>query len=146
MMDRSDARNRIIPATCQQVFAAISTAERLARWWGPAGFSNTFHHFDFRPGGLWTLTMHGPDGQDYPNESRFLRIEPDRRVEIEHLSGHHFTLSLELEARGPGTLLRWRQVFDSPQHFQTICAFVAKANEQNLDRLSAEVARGLLAR
>ena len=26
---------------------------RIARWWGPAGFTNTIHTFDFRPGGEW---------------------------------------------------------------------------------------------
>lgn len=29
--------SREIPATMEQVFAAISNPERLARWWGPAG-------------------------------------------------------------------------------------------------------------
>lgn len=28
--------------------------------------------------------MHGPDGKDYPNESRFVRIIRDRLFEIEH--------------------------------------------------------------
>jgi hypothetical protein len=35
--------SREIPATVEQVFAAISDSERLARWWGPAGFTNTFN-------------------------------------------------------------------------------------------------------
>lgn len=30
-----------IPATPEQVFAAIRHPERLARWWGPAGFTNS---------------------------------------------------------------------------------------------------------
>ncbi|WP_155898004.1 SRPBCC family protein [Allocoleopsis franciscana] len=34
--------SREIPATMEQVFAAISDSERLARWWEPAGFTNTF--------------------------------------------------------------------------------------------------------
>ena len=34
--------SREIPAPLAQVFAAISTPGRLARWWGPAGFRNTF--------------------------------------------------------------------------------------------------------
>jgi uncharacterized protein YndB with AHSA1/START domain len=30
---------RVIPATVKHVFAAISHPKRLARWWGPAGFT-----------------------------------------------------------------------------------------------------------
>ena len=31
---------REIPATVEQVFAAFSDPERLARWWGPANEQN----------------------------------------------------------------------------------------------------------
>jgi uncharacterized protein YndB with AHSA1/START domain len=139
---RSDSRTRLIAATRREVFAALSDPARVARWWGPAGFRNTIHRFQFEPGGAWQLTMHGPDGKDYPNESRFLRIVPDEVFEIEHLSGHHFVLTLGLADQAGGTLVRWRQTFDSAAHYQGLAAFVAAANEQNLDRLAAEVERG----
>ncbi len=140
---RSDSRSKLISATPEQVFAALCTPERVARWWGPAGFTNTIHTFDFVPGGQWLLTMHGPDGKNYPNESRFSRIEPGRLFEIEHFSGHHFFLTLELAADTTGTLLHWRQTFDTVEHYQRIAAFVAGANEQNLERLAREVAAGI---
>ena len=115
---------------------------RVARWWGPAGFTNSIHQFDFYPGGKWLLTMHGPDGKDYPNESRFTRIEPDKTLEIEHFSGHHFILTIELQAKAGGTEVQWCQTFDTLAHYQRIADFVASANEQNLDRLAAEVGCG----
>ena len=31
------------------VFAALAAPDRLARWWGPDGFANTFDVFDFQP-------------------------------------------------------------------------------------------------
>jgi len=74
----------------------MSAPGRVARWWGPAGFTNTIQQFEFKPGGKWLLTMHGPDGKDYPNESRFTRIIADQVFEIEHLNGHHFILTIEL--------------------------------------------------
>lgn len=52
--------------------------DRVARWWGPTGFTNTIQQYDFEPGGRWLLTMHGPDGTNYPNESRFTRLVPWR--------------------------------------------------------------------
>ena len=120
----------------------MSDPDRVARWWGPAGFTSTIRHFEFHPGGAWLLTMHGPDGKDYPNESRFTRIEAGKAWEIEHLSGHHFVLAIELEEEAAGTLVRWRQTFDTVEHYKEIAQFVSSANEQNLERLAAEVERG----
>ena len=138
---RTDSRTRLIDASPSEVFAAMSDAERVAKWWGPAGFTSTIHEFEFRPGGRWLLTMHGPDGKDYPNESRFTRLVPAQVFEIEHLSGHHFVLTLELTPRDGGTELKWRQTFDTVEHYERIAEFVASANEQTLDRLAAEVER-----
>jgi len=126
-------------ATPAQVFAAMSDPARVVRWWGPDGFTNTIHRFDFRPGGTWLLTMHGPDGKDHTNESRFTRIVSGEIFEIEHLSGHHFILSIELRPFEQGTQVHWRQTFDTVEHYEQIAEFVASANEQNLQRLAAEV-------
>lgn len=136
---RTDSRSMFIAATPVQVFAAMSAPARVARWWGPDGFTNTIHLFDFRPGGTWLLTMHGPDGKDYPNESRFTRLAAGEIFEIEHLSGHHFILSIELRPSGQGTQVHWRQTFDTVEHYEQIAGFVAGANEQNLQRLATEV-------
>ncbi len=138
---RSDMRSRLVAAPPAAVYAALADPDRVARWWGPDGFRNTMHQFDFHAGGTWRLTMHGPDGTDYPNESRFTRIEPGRAVVIEHLSGHHFELAIELRPEGPHTRVHWRQTFDTAEHHAKLADFVAAANEQNLARLDAEVRR-----
>ncbi|WP_313915573.1 SRPBCC family protein [Tahibacter sp.] len=139
---RSDVRNKLIPASPTKVFAAMRDPARVARWWGPAGFTSTIHTYEFTPGGSWLLTMHGPDGKDYPNESRFTRIVPDRLFEIEHLNGHHFVLTIELQPHVQGTDVTWCQTFDTAEYYRQLAEFVAMANEQNLERLAAEVARG----
>ena len=139
--DRELITSRTIDASPDRVFAAILDPAQLAQWWGPDGFTNTFEEFQPRAGGKWRFVMHGPDGKDYPNESRFARIVPDRLVEIEHLSGHHFVLTIELLQRGAGTLVAWQQAFDTAEHYGRVAAFVAVANEQNLERLAAEVQR-----
>jgi uncharacterized protein YndB with AHSA1/START domain len=139
---RSDCRRKVLAASPSEVFAAMRDPARVARWWGPTGFTNTIHRFDFEPGGRWLLTMHGPDGKDYPNESRFTRIAADHLFEIEHLSGHHFVLTIELAPQDGGTEVQWRQTFDTAEHYERIAQFVASANEQNLERLAAEVQHG----
>jgi uncharacterized protein YndB with AHSA1/START domain len=136
---RTHATQRLIDASCATVYAAFRNARHLARWWGPEGFSNVFEHFDFRSGGAWRFTMHGPDGNAFWNESVFLEVEPEQRVVIEHLSDHHFVLTISFVAQGPGTVVHWRQTFDSEDHYRQISRMVATANEENLDRLAREV-------
>lgn len=139
---RSDSRTKFILASPAQVFAAMEDPARVARWWGPDGFTSSIQTYEFVPGGRWLLTMHGPDGKDYPNESRFTRIVRDQCFEIEHLNGHHFVLTLDLVPCAGGTNVLWRQTFDTAEHYSALAAFVATANEQNLARLAAEVAKG----
>jgi uncharacterized protein YndB with AHSA1/START domain len=123
-----------------EVFAAISSPERLARWWGPAGFTNTFETCDFTPGGTWKFTMHGPDGSNHPNESVFAEIQPDRLVVIQHISSPKFRLVVELTPDAGGTSLAWTQSFDDPKVAAAVRHIVEPANEQNLDRLAEEIA------
>jgi uncharacterized protein YndB with AHSA1/START domain len=56
----------------------MDPSRRLARWWGPNGFSITTHEMQFKEDGFWGLTMHGPDGRDYKNKIIYLDIrEPE---------------------------------------------------------------------
>ncbi|BCD89505.1 activator of HSP90 ATPase [Pseudomonas solani] len=136
---RECATSRLIDAPPARVFRAIASPEHLARWWGPNGFSSTFELFEFRPDGHWRFTLHGPDGTDYPNHNLFREITPGR-VLIEHFSDdHHFFLTITLTLEGTGTRVGWQQVFDSAEHREQIATFVLPANEENLDRLTAEV-------
>ena len=62
--DREFLHSRRIDAPWERVFHAFSDAAHLTRWWGPKGFTSTFHEFDLRPGGRWRFVMHGPDGRE----------------------------------------------------------------------------------
>jgi len=109
---------------------------------GPDGFSSTFETFDLRQGCAWRFVMHGPDGTDYPNENVFRELEPPHRIVVEHISEvHHFLLTITFVASGNQTLVGWRQLFDTAEHRDSLTAVVPQANEQNLSRLQAEVAR-----
>lgn len=137
---RSDIRNRQVATSAAKVFAALSDPARVARWWGPDGFTSTIHEMPFHVGGTWRLTLHGPDGANYPNEYRVLRIEQNRLLELDHPSeNHHFVLTLTLTPQGPGTRVDWQQTFDTEADYQPLAGFLAQANEQVLARLSREV-------
>lgn len=141
-MDMSFKTSREIPAPPADVFAAFEDSDRLALWWGPAGFTNTFKLCEFKPGGNWSYVMHGPTGKDYPNESVFRDIGRSRKVVIHHVSQPRYLLTVTLEpAPGGGTRVRWEQAFENPTIAAGIEHIVVPANEENLDRLSAEVLR-----
>lgn len=133
---------RDLRAAPSAVFAAIKDPARLARWWGPNGFSNRFEVFEFQPGGKWVFEMIGPDGKVYPNESIFVTIEADRQVVIRHICLPLFTLTITLEPSPRGTLVHWGQAFADAAVASAIRHIVVPANEQNLDRLGAEVCQG----
>jgi uncharacterized protein YndB with AHSA1/START domain len=140
--DREIATTRVIDAPRERVFEAFSDPARLARWWGPAGFTSTFHEFDLRSGGAWRFVLHGPNGADYANESVFVEVVKPERVVFDHLSDHWFRMTITLSARpARQTLITWHMLFETAAERDRIQAIVAEANEQNLDRLEAELAR-----
>lgn len=120
----------------EAVFGAWTNPEQLARWWGPEGFSNTFHEFDLRPGGEWRFVMHGPDGKNYPNHSAFEEIEPFERIVIHHLNEPEFQVTAIFQDSNGGTTVTFRQVFVNPTFLAGARPFLMEANEQNFDRLN----------
>lgn len=134
---------RMVDLPPAAVFAAWADPARLVRWWGPAGFRSTSHAFDFREGGRWHLTMHAPDGGSWENHWIFQEIVPAARVVALHdHPTHRFTLTATFDAEGAGTRVSWIQRFEDPAEARNLRAILSGANEQNLDRLEAELRRG----
>jgi len=75
---------RIYDAPVKMVWDAWIDPEKVAKWWGPRGFTLTSKSKDVRPGGTWTYTMHGPDGVDYPNTTVFHEVEKYSRLVYDH--------------------------------------------------------------
>jgi len=75
---------RIYEAPVQAVWDAWTDPEQVAQWWGPRGFTLTTHSKDLRAGGSWVYTMHGPDGVDYPNKTKYYEVEPCTRLVYDH--------------------------------------------------------------
>jgi uncharacterized protein YndB with AHSA1/START domain len=72
---------RNFAAPRELVWKAWTDPNHVGRWWGPAGFTTTTHAMDFRSGGTWRYTMHGPDGRDYENRIDYIEIvEPLKLV------------------------------------------------------------------
>lgn len=91
--------------------------------------------------------MHSPNGGNPENESVFELVEPpgsgngsrNARVVIRHISQPLYRLTIKLERSEYGTTVLWSQEFDDPEVARRIAKVVVPANEQNLDRLAAEI-------
>ena len=134
--DRTLRTSRTLPFSPKEIYGAFASADLLAQWWGPEGFSNTFEIFEFIAGGRWKFVMHGPDGKDYLNESIFKELVPDARIVIHHDCPPNFKLTVDLTPVSDGTRLAWMQVFEDPETAQAVKQRAGPANEQNIDRLT----------
>ena len=75
---------RIYDAPVAMVWEAWTDVNQVGHWWGPRGFSITTHAKELRNGGFWDYTMHGPDGKDWPNYTRYHAVVPRERLEYDH--------------------------------------------------------------
>jgi uncharacterized protein YndB with AHSA1/START domain len=134
--DRKIVTIRIFNAGRATVFSAWTNPELLKQWWGPKGFTNTFHEFDLRNGGHWKFIMHGPDGGNYPNESVFNEIKEPERIVLNHISKPHFLLTVHFQEAGDNkTKLIFEQLFSTVEEYNKVKGFAIGANEENMDRL-----------
>ncbi|MFO0561786.1 MAG: SRPBCC family protein [Polyangiales bacterium] len=88
MAARSDSNEirleRVYDAPVSAVWEAWTDPALVAQWWGPRGFTLTTHSKDLRAGGTWRYTMHGPDGTDYPNVTKYHVVEPLKKLVYDH--------------------------------------------------------------
>lgn len=139
--DASLRTSRVLSAPPHEVFEAFEQAESLARWWGPAGFTNDFETFDFRPGGDWIFMMNAPNGASFLNRCVFREIERNVRIVLEHVVTPWFRLTVALIPQEEGrTRLDWVQEFESPELAVRMSSLAKTGNEQVLDRLEEVLA------
>jgi uncharacterized protein YndB with AHSA1/START domain len=125
----------LLDATPERIYDAYADPALLARWWGPAGFTSTFHEFEFRPGGRWRFDLRGPDGATYPNQSVFVELARPERIVIDHLGDHRFRLMVTLTRRGQQTEMVWCMRHETAEQCRRLRRLVVQGNEENFDRL-----------
>jgi len=132
--------SRIVDAPIELVFTAWTVPIHLEKWWGPAGFTNTFKEFDLRPGGKWSFVMHGPDKGNYENECVFIKIEKPFLIAWYRLSKPLFQVVAAFEKISTGrTKIVFKMLFETSEECSKIKAFAPEKNEENFDRLETEL-------
>lgn len=135
------ASTRVVPFSQELVFRAWSEPEHLKNWWGPEGFTNTFHEFDFRESGKWVFTMHGPEKGNYENECEFVKIDKPNSIAWKRISKPLFKVVATFEKISEqSTKVVFRMVFDSAEECNKLKPYVVDKNEENFDKLEVELA------
>lgn len=127
---------RIFSFPLATVFRAWSDPKYLKEWWGPAGFTNTFHVFEFKVGGKWSFVMHGPDKGNYQNECEFIKIEAPSLIAWQRHSKPIFQVVVLFEEVNINeTKVIFKMLFTSEEECNKLKKFVVDKNEENFDRL-----------
>jgi uncharacterized protein YndB with AHSA1/START domain len=130
------------------VFKAWSSAEHIKRWFSPEGCSVPEAEIDFRTGGVFTVCMRLPSGEDHWTKGAFDEVcAPDRLAFTaaaifggEKRFTVHTTVTFEDD--GTGTRMTVRQAYDvHDPAFLFAVDGAAEGWRTTLDKLEREVAR-----
>ena len=69
-----------MPALPTVVFEALTDPDKLAKWWGPGGFTSPSIELDLRVGGGYRIAMQPPEGELFYLSGEFREIDPPRRL------------------------------------------------------------------
>lgn len=71
---------RVINASPERLFQAWTDPRTMEKWFCPKPWRVSVISSDLRPGGASVMTMHGPEGQEFPNNGVYLDVVPNRRI------------------------------------------------------------------
>ncbi|MCB9222553.1 MAG: SRPBCC domain-containing protein [Crocinitomicaceae bacterium] len=144
--DNEVTYTRTFNAASNLVWEAWSKVELLENWFGPFGFSITTQHFAFEENGSWKFIMHGPDGTDFPNHIKFLKIVPIQMIEYKHVDDEDreaisFSVTVSFESKGESTILTMKHVFKTIEQLQYVAEHYGaiEGGQQTLARLATLV-------
>jgi uncharacterized protein YndB with AHSA1/START domain len=137
---------RVYDAPVKLVWDAWVDPKQVAQWWGPRGFTITSHSKDVRTGGHWNYTMHGPDGVDYPNTTKFLEVEKYSRMVYDH-GGYEdrppmFRVTVEFSEKNGKTKMEMTMAMASAEALTETKKIIKQANGNSTwDRLAEFLAK-----
>ena len=132
---------RVYDAPVKAVWDAWTDPAQVGLWWGPRGFTITTHSKDLRKGGHWKYTMHGPDGIDYPNNTKYFEVIENALLLYDHGGNDDqpplFRVRAEFSQIKDKTKLDMTMIFPTPEVAVEIQKFIKKASgESTWDRLA----------
>lgn len=131
---------RFLEAPVSVVWDAWTTDE-VGKWWGPRGFTITTHSKDLKTGGHWHYTMHGPNGADYVNKTKYLEVVKHEKMVYDHGGNDErkpmFRVTVFFKSVKGGTLMDLTMAFPTVEEALQGRAFIKKAGgESTWDRFA----------
>ena len=71
---------RVLPAAPSEVFVAFTDPNKLAKWWGPEGFTVPSLELDPRVGARYRIEMQPPEGDPFYLTGEFREVDPPVRL------------------------------------------------------------------
>ncbi len=132
---------RIYDAPVKAVWDAWTDPKKVAKWWGPRGFSITTHSKDLKPGGHWAYTMHGPDGVNYENKTIYHEVEKHSRLVYDHGGNDDrpplFRVTVTFEENKNKTTMVMTMALATPEAAEETKKFIKQASGNSTwDRLA----------
>lgn len=144
---------RVFKAPRARVWAAWTSAEQLARWWGPRGWTTKVKEFDFTPGGhlLYGMTCEDPEQKEWYGKTEWAKSvyntisEPDSFSYQDYFTDEEgivtegmptMNITMSFEETPEGTKVSSKTVFPTREAYeQTVAMGVVEGVGQTWDRL-----------
>ena len=142
-LEREIVLMKVLNAPREAVFAAWTSAEAYAHWFGPDGFATTVHHMDTTVGGEARFDMVAADGTVYTNRYHYFEVVPNQKLVMDHGSDvdddpHRFRMTVTFDQQDDGkTIVTMRQLQPTVEARNSVVAFGAvEMGLQTLDKLA----------
>jgi uncharacterized protein YndB with AHSA1/START domain len=106
---------RVLAVPRSVAYEALTDPAKLAKWWGPQGFTTPSVDFDLRVGGRYRIAMQPPDGELFHLTGEFREVDPPARLaytfrwEPPDPDDRETVVALSLRERDGGTEVRLTQ-------------------------------------
>jgi uncharacterized protein YndB with AHSA1/START domain len=150
-LTRTEGRELVVErefdAPRELVWQAFTEPERVARWFGPRGWTLPVCTMDVREGGEWHYCMRGPNGEESWGKAVYREIVPPERIvytdQFADAQGKanprlpEMLITLRFEDVGGKTKLTSRTEFPTDADLQKILAMgVVKGLTETWDKLA----------
>lgn len=128
-LDREIVLCRVIDASPKVVFAAWTSADQFATWFGPDGFSTKVRQMDVHPGSCSKFDMYSSDGTVFTNRFAYVEVVPNERLIMDHGSDQddspdRFRVTVTFDRQDNGkTVVTLRQLHQTSEMRNTVISF-----------------------
>jgi len=143
--DTEYVMERTFAAPPDRVFAAYTTADLVAQWWGQRNNTTVVEALDVRPGGSWRFVQRDPHGTAFEFYGEFLEVSPQKLIntfEFAGYPGHVVIDTVTFEPHESGTRVIASSRFSSKEDLDGMLASgMEQGANESWDRLAELLAR-----